>query len=102
MNINTPWERLKRFDDEDRARGGPGFIKPGRRERIERLIAETNPAELVRRIHAIQDELEQAAMPRTKRLERKLGPDMAYLNKTLARITGADVSETDDEPAGAS
>jgi len=41
-------------------------------------------------------------MPRTKRLERKLGPDMAYLNKTLARITGADVSETDDEPAGAS
>lgn len=98
----TPWERLKRFDDEDRARGGPGFIKPGRRERIERLIAETNPAELVRRIHAIQDELEQAAMPRTKRLERKLGPDMAYLNKTLARITGADVSETDDEPAGAS
>lgn len=98
----TPWERLKRFDDEDRARGGSGFIKPGRRERIERLIAETNPAELVRRIHAIQDELEQAAMPRTKRLERKLGPDMAYLNKTLARITGADVSETDDEPAGAS
>lgn len=98
----TPWERLKRFDDEDRARGDPGFIKPGRRERIERLIAETNPAELVRRIHAIQDELEQAAMPRTKRLERKLGPDMAYLNKTLARITGADVSETDDEPAGAS
>ncbi len=98
----TPWERLKRFDDEDRAKGGPGFIKPGRRERIERLIAETNPAELVRRIHAIQDELEQAAMPRTKRLERKLGPDMAYLNKTLARITGADVSETDDEPAGAS
>ncbi len=82
----TPWERLKRFDDEDRAKGGPGFIKPGRRERIERLIAETNPAELVRRIHAIQDELEQAAMPRTKRLERKLGPDMAYLNKTLARI----------------
>lgn len=98
----TPWESLKRFDDEDRAKGGPGFIKPGRRERIERLIAETNPAELVRRIHAIQDELEQAAMPRTKRLERKLGPDMAYLNKTLARITGADVSETDDEPAGAS
>ena len=98
----TPWERLKRCDDEDRARGGPGFIKPGRRERIERLIAETNPAELVRRIHAIQDELEQAAMPRTKRLERKLGPDMAYLNKTPARITGADVSETDDEPAGAS
>lgn len=98
----TPWERLKRFDDEDRAKGGPGSIKPGRRERIERLIAETNPAELVRRIHAIQDELEQAAMPRTKRLERKLGPDMAYLNKTLARITGADVSETDDEPAGAS
>lgn len=98
----TPWERLKRFDDKDRAKGGPGFIKPGRRERIERLIAETNPAELVRRIHAIQDELEQATMPRTKRLERKLGPDMAYLNKTLARITGADVSETDDEPAGAS
>ena len=94
----TPWERLKRFDDEDRAKGGPGFINPGRRERIERLIAETNPAELVRRIHAIQDELEQAAMPRTKRLERKLGPDMAYLNKTLARITGADVSETGEAP----
>ena len=60
----TPWERLKRFDDEEPRQGeATGFIKPGRRERIERLIAETNPAELVRRIHAIQDELEQAAMP---------------------------------------
>jgi hypothetical protein len=34
-------------------------------------------------------------MPRTKRLERKLGPDMAYLNKTLARIAG--VEPEDDE-----
>lgn len=25
----TPWERLKRFDDEDRARGGPASSNPG-------------------------------------------------------------------------
>ena len=95
----TPWERLKRFDDEDRAKGGPGFIKPGRREQIEGLIAETNPAELVRRIHAIQDRLEALAAPRTRRLERKLGPDMAYLNKTLARIAGVQPEQADDNPA---
>ena len=98
----TPWERLKEFDEKDRAAGGPGFILPGKREEIERIIATTNPAELVRRIHAIQDRLEALAAPRTAQLARRAGPDMAYLNKTLARITGADVSETDDEPAGAS
>lgn len=95
----TPWERLKRLDEEDRANGGEGYIKPGHRERIERILAVTNPAELVRRIHDIQDRLEQAALPRTKRLERKLGPDMAYLDKTLARIAGVDTEENSETPA---
>ena len=95
----TPWERLKRLDEEDRANGGEGYIKPGHRERIERILAVTNPAELVRRVHDIQDRLEQAALPRTKRLERKLGPDMAYLNKTLARIAGVDTEENSETPA---
>ena len=93
----TPWERLKRFDDESRAAGGPGFIKPGRREQVEQVIASTNPAELVRRIHDIQDRLEQAAAPRTRRLEKRLGPDMAYLDRTLARIAGVPSKENDDE-----
>jgi len=95
----TPWERLKRLDEEDRANGGEGYIKPGHRERIERILAVTNPAELVRRVHDIQDRLEQAALPRTKRLERKLGPDMAYLDKTLARIAGVDTEENSETPA---
>ena len=91
----TPWERLKEFDEKDRAAGGPGFILPGKREEIERIIATTNPAELVRRIHAIQDRLEALAAPRTAQLARRAGPDMAYLNKTLARIAG--VEPEDDE-----
>lgn len=95
----TPWERLKHLDEEDRANGGEGYIKPGHRKRIERILAVTNPAELVRRIHDIQDRLEQAALPRTKRLERKLGPDMAYLDKTLARIAGVDTEENSETPA---
>lgn len=98
----TPWERLKRFDEEDRANGGDGFIRPGHRERIELIIATTNPAELVRRIHGIQDRLEQAALPRTRRMERKLGPDMAYLDKTLARIAGVDTEGNDETPANES
>ena len=93
--LRTPWERLKEFDERDRAAGGPGFILPGRREEIERIIATTNPAELVRRIHAVQDRLEALAAPRTARLARRVGPDMAYLNKTLARIAG--VEPEDDE-----
>ena len=95
----TPWERLKRFDEEDRANGGDGFIKPGYREQTERTLMTINPAELVRQIHNIQDRLEQAAMPRTRQLERKLGPDMAYLNKTLARIAGTDTTQTNETPA---
>lgn len=95
----TPWQRLKRFDQQDRANGGAGYIPPGRRERIERLTAETNPAELVRRIHAIQDQLETMAAPRTHRLERKLGPDMPYLNKTLAKIAGVRPEDHNETPA---
>lgn len=94
-----PWERLKRFDERDRADGSTGFILPGRREQFERLIAETNPAELVRRIHSIQDRLEDMAPPRTRRLEKRLGPDMAYLDRTLARITGVQPGQTDNTPA---
>ena len=96
----TPWERLKRLDERDRADGGAGFILPGRRERIETILAETNPAELVRRVHAIQDQLEDMALPRTRRLEKRLGPDMAYLDRTLARITGVQPEDhNNDTPA---
>ena len=95
----TPWERPKRFDEENRANGGDGSIKPGHREQTERTLMTTNPAELVRQIHDIQDRLEQAAMPRTRQLERKLGPDMAYLNKTLARIAGTNTTQTNETPA---
>ena len=63
------------------------------------LIAGTNPAELVRRIYAIQDQLEDMAAPRTHRLERKLGPDMAYLDGTPAHITGARPEQTNNTPA---
>ena len=70
----TPWERLKRFDREDRGNGGSGFILPGRREQIEETIAATNPAELVRRIHDIQDRLEAMAAPRTRRSRRGSAP----------------------------
>ena len=95
----TPWERLKRFDREDRGNGGSGFILPGRREQIEETIAATNPAELVRRIHDIQDRLEAMAAPRTRRLEKRLGPDMAYLDRTLARITGVTPENHNETPA---
>ena len=66
---------------------------PGKREEIERIIATTNPAELVRRIHAVQDRLEALAAPHTARLARRVSPDMAYLNKTLARIAGVEPEE---------
>lgn len=95
----TPWERLKRFDEQDRADGGTGFILPERRDQIERLIAETNPAELVRRIHAIQDQLEDMAAPRTRRLEKRVGPDMAYLDRTLAKIAGVRPEDHNETPA---
>ena len=95
----TPWQRLKRSDQQDRANGGAGYIPPDRREHIERLIATTNPAELVRRIHAIQDQLETMAAPRTHRLERKLGPDMPDLNKTLAKIAGVRPEDHNETPA---
>ncbi|WP_259326930.1 transposase [Bifidobacterium pseudocatenulatum] len=95
----TPWERLKRFDREDRGNGGSGFILPGRREQIEETIAATNPAELVRRIHDIQDRLEAMAAPRTRRLEKRIGPDMAYLDRTLARITGVTPENHNETPA---
>lgn len=96
----TPWERLKRLDERDRADGGAGFILPGRRERIETILSGTNPAELVRRVHAIQDQLEDMALPRTRRLEKRLGPDMAYLDRTLARITGVRPEDhNNDTPA---
>ena len=95
----TPWERLKRFDREDQDNGGSGFILPDRRELIEETIAATNPAELVRRIHDIQDRLEAMAAPRTRRLEKRLGPDMAYLDRTLARITGVTPENHNETPA---
>ena len=44
----------------------------------------------VRRIHDIQNRLETMAAPRTARLARRTGPDMAYLNKTLAGIAGVE------------
>ncbi|OZG66127.1 integrase, partial [Bifidobacterium hapali] len=95
----TPWERLKEFDDQDRAAGGPGFIPDDKREEIERTLATVNPAELVRRIHDIQDRLEDMAAPRTARLARRSGPDMAYLNKTLARIAGVEPEDNETPPA---
>ena len=102
----TPWERLKRLDERDRADGGAGFILPGRRERIETILSGTNPAELVRRVHAIQDQLEDMALPRTRRLEKRLGPDMAYLDpareKTRPRhgILGQDTRTHHGRPTG--
>lgn len=70
-----------------------------RRERIEWIIADTNSAELVRRIRAIQDRLEDMALPGIRRLEKRLGPDMAYLDRTLACITGVQPEQTNNAPA---
>ena len=95
----TPWERLKEFDEQDRAAGGPGYIPDDKREELERTLATVNPAELVRRIHDIQDRLEDMAAPRTARLARRAGPDMAYLNKTLARIAGVEPENNETPPA---
>lgn len=53
-------------------------------------LATVNPAKPVRRIHDIQNRLETMAAPRTARLARRTGPDMAYLNKTLAGIAGVE------------
>lgn len=39
----TLWERLKRFNELDRADGGSGFILPGRRERIGTLTRISRP-----------------------------------------------------------
>ena len=42
------------------------------------------------------------ALPRTRRLEKRLGPDMAYLDGTLARITGVQPEDhNNDTPADA-
>ena len=95
----TPWERLKEFDERDRAAGGPGFIPDDKRAEIEHTLATVNPAELVRRIHDIQNRLEDMAAPRTARLARRAGPDMAYLNKTLARIAGVEPEDTETPQA---
>lgn len=95
----TPWERLREFDEQDRAAGGPGFIPDDKREEIEHTLATVNPAELVRRIHDIQDRLEALAEPRATRLARRVGPDMAYLNKTLARIAGVEPEDNETPQA---
>ena len=53
------------------------------------------PVEQTLKQNTIQDRLEALAAPRTAQLARRAGPDMAYLNKTLARIAG--VEPEDDE-----
>ena len=76
-----------------------GVARHDKREEIERTLATVNPAELVRRIHDIQDRLEDMAAPRTTRLARRSGPDMAYLSKTLARIAGVEPEDNETPPA---
>ncbi|WP_190973663.1 hypothetical protein [Bifidobacterium callitrichos] len=68
-------------------------------QELERTLATVNPAELIHCMHDIQDRLEDIAAPRTARLARRAGPDMAYLNKTLARIAGVEPEDSQTPPA---
>lgn len=77
----TPWQRLLELDGADRAEGGGGWIPDERRERFEKALKDTDPAGLVRRIHELQDRIEETARPRTEALLRRRTPGMAYLDK---------------------
>ena len=54
--------------------------------RSERLISDTNPAQLTREITAIQDELELLSRRRTEDMARRAGLDMGYLGKAIERM----------------
>ena len=82
----TPWARVLEYDTASRADGGPGYVADATRERVENLIASTNPAQLTRDITAIQDELERLSRQRTEGMARRQGLDMGYLGKTIERM----------------
>lgn len=82
----TPWARVLEYDAESRTDGGRGYVEDVTRERIEGLIASTNPARLGREIAAIQDELERLSRQRTEDMARRAGLDMGYLGKAIERM----------------
>lgn len=82
----TPWARVLEYDAESRADGGRGYVDATNRARIERLISDTNPAQLTREITAIQDELELLSRRRTEDMARRAGLDMGYLGKAIERM----------------
>ena len=82
----TPWARVLKHDAANRADGGPGYVDATNRARIERLISDTNPAQLTREITAIQDELELLSRRRTEDMARRAGLDMGYLGKAIERM----------------
>lgn len=82
----TPWARVLKHDAANRADGGPGYVDATNRARIERLISDTDPAQLTREITAIQDELELLSRRRTEDMARRAGLDMGYLGKAIERM----------------
>ena len=77
---------MLKHDAANRADGGPGHVDATNRARIERLISDTNPAQLTREITAIQDELELLSRRRTEDMARRAGLDMGYLGKAIERM----------------
>lgn len=82
----TPWARVLEYDAASRADGGQGYVDDDTRRHIEDLIASTNPAQLNRRIAAIQDKLEAISRQRTEDMARRQGLDMGYLGKAIERM----------------
>ena len=82
----TPWARVLKHDAANRADGGPGYVDATNRARIERLISDTDPAQLTREVTAIQDELERLSRRRTEGMARRQGLDMGYSGKAIERM----------------
>lgn len=77
---------MLKHDAANRADGGPGYVDATNRARIERLISDTDPAQLTREITAIQDELELLSRRRTEDMARRAGLDMGYSGKAIERM----------------
>ena len=82
----TPWTRVLEHDAASREAGGPGYVDRDTVERVEAIVTSTNPAMLLRDIHAIQDRLEEISHERTERLARRQGLDMGYLGEAIKRL----------------
>ena len=82
----TPWARVLEYDAESRADGGRGYVDDATRERIENLIASTDPASWAARSRPSRTNSNGSAANAPKAWRADRGWDMGYLGKAIERM----------------